>query len=416
MAGLAFLGLTLFLALFEPGLPYTIKRAPAGLDSPAFLRMLSALVGAPFHHGTRIEVLTNGEVYYEAELEAMAAARHSIQLEAYIFRKGSVTRRFLGVMIERARAGVQVDLVLDAIGSFTSWPSYFDELRAAGGRVHWYHPLRWPTLHRVNNRTHRELILIDGRLAFVGGAGFGDQWRHDRGRRQAALARHDVPRRGRRGPQPASDLRGKLDRGLRRDPDSRALFPGLPAAGRRQRHRRDQLADDRPLDQGARAVPDAAGVRPPQHPHHHPLLPARPQRARRGRARDRARRQRGDRDSRPPHRPALLTRRSSRRLYGSLLRAGARIYEYQPAMLHTKSLVVDELWSVVGSTNFDNRRFGLNDEVNLAACDAQLAERLLLDFAKDLAESRPVTYDDWLRRSWLERGRGWLGTLLERQQ
>jgi len=116
------------------------------------------------------------------------------------------------------------------------------------------------------------------------------------------------------------------------------------------------------------------------------------------------------------HNDQHLTRRSSRHLYGPLLRAGAEIHEYQPAMMHVKTLVIDELWSVVGSTNFDNRSFGLNDEVNLAACDAALAERLLEDFARDLQDSRPVTYRDWLRRSLFERGRGWLGTLLERQQ
>ncbi|MGH2406073.1 MAG: phospholipase D-like domain-containing protein, partial [bacterium] len=181
MIGLAFLCLMLFLALFEPGLPYTITRAPARLDAPGFLRMLGALVDSPFDHGTRIEVLTNGEVYYEAEVEAIAAARHSVNLEAYIFRKGDVTRRFIAVLAERARAGVHVNMVLDAVGSFATWPSYLEPLQKAGARVHWYHPLRWPTLHRFTNRTHRELIIVDGRLAFIGGAGFGDQWRFDRG-------------------------------------------------------------------------------------------------------------------------------------------------------------------------------------------------------------------------------------------
>ena len=112
----------------------------------------------------------------------------------------------------------------------------------------------------------------------------------------------------------------------------------------------------------------------------------------------------------------LLTRRSSRRLFGKLLRAGARIYEYQPTMMHTKVLIVDGMWSVVGSTNFDQRSFGINDEINLAIFDPELTARLERDFAEDLAHSTAVSYRDWSRRSLLERGHEWLGWLLERQQ
>jgi cardiolipin synthase len=116
------------------------------------------------------------------------------------------------------------------------------------------------------------------------------------------------------------------------------------------------------------------------------------------------------------HSDHLLTRRSSRRLFGDLLKAGARIYEYEPAMIHAKTMMVDNLWSVVGSSNFDNRSFGLNDEVNLAARDRTLAARLEEDFARDLSESREVTYEEWRRRSIFERAHEWLGWLLERQQ
>jgi cardiolipin synthase len=116
------------------------------------------------------------------------------------------------------------------------------------------------------------------------------------------------------------------------------------------------------------------------------------------------------------HADHLLTRRSSRRLYGDLLRAGASIHEYQPSMIHAKVLVVDGIWSVVGSTNFDNRSFGLNDEVNLAAYCPELAGRLEADFARDVADSRQVSYHTWRRRPMFERGHELLGWLLERQQ
>jgi cardiolipin synthase len=111
-----------------------------------------------------------------------------------------------------------------------------------------------------------------------------------------------------------------------------------------------------------------------------------------------------------------LTRRSSRRLYGELLKAGAEIYEYGPSMMHTKSMIVDGTWSVVGSTNFDHRSFGLNDEVNLAACNERLAMRLNEDFVRDLAKSRSVSYREWKRRSIFERVHEWFGWALERQQ
>jgi cardiolipin synthase len=116
------------------------------------------------------------------------------------------------------------------------------------------------------------------------------------------------------------------------------------------------------------------------------------------------------------HSDHLLTRTSSRRLYGDLLKAGAQIYEYKPAMIHAKVMIVDGIWSVVGSTNFDNRSFGLNDEVNLAGFDQGLAMRLQEDFARDMAESHAVTYDEWRRRSIFERAHEWLGWVLERQQ
>jgi cardiolipin synthase len=112
----------------------------------------------------------------------------------------------------------------------------------------------------------------------------------------------------------------------------------------------------------------------------------------------------------------LLTRTSSRRLFGPLLEAGAQIFEYLPAMLHAKVMIVDDVWSVVGSTNLDNRSFGLNDEVNLAAFDDQLAARLQEDFARDLADSLEITYEEWKRRSLFERAHEWLGWVLERQQ
>src|ERR1044071_580178 len=137
---IAFLALMLVLALCEPGLPYKINTAGSvPPDSAAFERVLAALTDAQVHRTNRVEVLTNGDQFYEAELEAIAQARHSVNIEAYIFQRGEIARRFVAALAERARNGVRVNLVIDAIGSFATRRRFFRELLDAGGRVYWYH-------------------------------------------------------------------------------------------------------------------------------------------------------------------------------------------------------------------------------------------------------------------------------------
>jgi cardiolipin synthase A/B len=414
--GLAFLSLMLFLALFEPSLPYRMsKRPPLPLDSNQFRRLVAALGSGTFHPHNRIDVLANGEVYYEAELEAIATARHSVNIEAYIFQKGRVARRFLEALTEKAKAGVEVNMVVDAVGSFATWRRYFKDLTAAGGRVHFYHPIRWYTLPRINNRTHRELIVVDGQVGFVGGAGFGDHWLHGkRGKRrwrdtmfrvegpavrdlQSAFAENWLETSG--------EVLADMDyfRWCEEAGDSSAMVvASSPSTGRSARNRmvfQTLLA----------AAQKSIHITTPY------FLPDRYAQA----ELIRAVRERGVEVKvivPGKHADHLLTRRSSRRLFGKLLRAGAKIYEYRPAMMHTKALLVDGMWSVVGSTNFDHRSFGINDEINLAVFDVELAGRLERDFAEDLAHSKAVNYRDWSRRSLIERGHEWLGWLLERQQ
>ena len=173
--------LMLILALFEPGLRFRIARAPCvPLASEDFIRMLAALTNATVQANNRVEVFTNGEVFYEAELEAIRNAKHNINIEAYIFQKGRIAQLFIEALIERAEAGVSVNLVLDAIGSFATWNSYLKRLRQSGARVEWYHPIRWYTLPRLNNRTDRTVMVIDGRIGFVGGAGVAYHWLYRR--------------------------------------------------------------------------------------------------------------------------------------------------------------------------------------------------------------------------------------------
>ena len=413
---IAFLSLMLFLALFEPGLPYTITRASSvAIDSEEFLRIIEALSDAQVHPRTLVEVLTNGEVYYEAELDAISKARSNINIEAYIFQKGVIASRFVKALAERARAGVQVNIVLDAIGSFATWNSYFKELLEAGGRVCWYHPLKWYTLPRINNRTHRELFIIDGEVGFIGGAGVADHWlvsKPDRPRWRDTMFRVEggaVARLQATFAENWLEASGEILIG-------KDYFPFCEAAGTASA----LIVDSSPtagMSTRARmlyqtllaSAQESILITTPY------FLPDRSAR----REMVRAIRERGVTVkiiTPGKNNDHLLTRRSSRRLYGDLLRAGAEIYEYEPAMLHVKSMIVDHLWSVVGSTNFDNRSFGLNDEVNLAASDPHLAERLEQDFRQDVAASRAVSYDEWRRRSIFERAHEWLGSILERQQ
>src|SRR5215469_370271 len=177
IAGLATQLVIVVLALFEPPLAYEIAEFPGvPLGSKEFARVLAVVSDAHLHNDSAVEVLTNGTVFYEAELTAIRSARSHICLEAYIFRKGNVAATFLSALTERARNGVEVRLVLDAVGSFNTPRGLFAKLIAAGGRVCWYMPFRWYNLSRFNNRTHREMLIVDGTVAFVGGAGVADHW------------------------------------------------------------------------------------------------------------------------------------------------------------------------------------------------------------------------------------------------
>jgi len=407
----------LFIALFEPGLNYKISHpASCPPDSEEFMRIIEALTDAQVTRRNSIEVFTNGENYYEAELEALRRAKHNINLEAYIFQKGRVADEFVKVLTERARAGVQVNLVLDAIGSFATWDSYTAELRAVGGRVCWYHPFKWHTLARINNRTHRELIIVDGRIGFIGGAGFADHWRypvkkHPRWRDsmfrvegeavahlQATFAENWLEASG--------EILAHKDF-FPVNSESEHLTPSLivnssPSAGRSTRAR---ILFQMLLASAQESVLITTPYFLPDHSARAEMVRAIKERGVKiqivvpGKKSDHA-----------------LTRNSSRRLYGELLAAGAKIYEYNPTMMHAKTLVIDGMWSVIGSTNFDNRSFGLNDEVNLAACDEKLAARITEDFDRDRDSSSAVNYEEWRRRSIFERAHEFFGMLLERQQ
>src|SRR5437868_3517053 len=165
--------------LFRPAQRYRVTAPAAALDSQEYWRMLESITDSRIQMQNKITVLPNGENFYKAQLEEIAKAQHSVNIEAYIFKKGEVTQRLMEALVDRARHGVKVRLVIDALGSFSNSKNYFKPLKETGGQMEWYHPFRWYNFDRSNNRTHRELMVIDGHTAFVGGAGFADHWLKD---------------------------------------------------------------------------------------------------------------------------------------------------------------------------------------------------------------------------------------------
>lgn len=403
------------MALFAPAMRYQVERFEAPpIDSEKFLQTLEALTDAQINHHSALTVLTNGEEFYEAELQAIQAATQSVNLEAYIFQRGKVAHRFLTALAERARAGVKVNVVLDAIGSFSTSEAYCRDLKEAGGRIEFYHPFSWRSLASINNRTHRELLIVDGEIGFIGGAGIADHWlipKKGRARWRDTVVRveGDI----------ASNLQATFAENWLESSGEvifgEEYFPHLPKRGTAKA----MVINSAPSAGGStrarilfQALASAASrsirITTPYFLPDRSMLGALVRAAGRG----------VEIEIIVPGKKSdhALTRSSSRRLYGELLQAGARIYEYQPAMIHAKVLVVDDLWSVAGSTNFDNRSFGINDEVNLAASDPSLASQLSRDFLHDKAASREITLADWKRRSVAERLHETIGWVLQRQQ
>jgi cardiolipin synthase len=318
-------------------------------------------------------------------------------------------------LTERARAGVEVNLVMDAVGSLATPKHFFSELRQAGGHVQWYHPLRWYNWPRANNRTHRELIVIDGKVGFLGGAGVADHWWHGKEKNPAWRdTMFKVTGTAVRSLQSTFvenwlESSGQIligdkyfDAEKNADGATAMVVDSSPSQGGSTRARIVYqtliasakkslkittpyfLPDESLRKELVRAIEE-------RHVHVQILVPGK-------------------------HSDHSMTRSSSRGTYGDLLRAGAEIYEYQPAMIHAKIMIVDDLWCVVGSTNFDHRSFGWNDEVNLAVLDPGLAATLNTNFQDDLAKAHRETLEEWEHRSVWERGMEWLGWLIAREQ
>jgi cardiolipin synthase len=383
-----------------------------GVGDPQFRRELGTLLGPTIIDGNRIQNLENGAEIFPAMLAAVREAQHSINFETYIYWSGDVGRTFARALEDRARAGVKVHVLIDWVGSQKMEEALINEMKGAGIEIQRYHPLHWYNLGRMNNRTHRKLLIIDGRVGFTGGVGIADQWD---GRAQDPEHWRDSHYRL-DGPAVAQmqaafmdnwiKTTGKVLQGVEYfpplQPDGEALgqvFTSSPSGGGDSMQLMYLLsitAAEKTIDiSAAYFVPDELtrkalraallrGVRLRL------IVPG-------------------------EHTDADVVRSASKSDWGELLQAGALIYEYQPTMFHCKTMIVDSQLVSVGSTNFDNRSFQLNDEANLNVYDKRFAERLEDVFEQDLLRSRRVSYEQWRHRPWRQKVMEKMSSLLGSQ-
>ena len=370
------------------------------IDDPQFVHVMGVLLGPPVLGGNRYQVLLNGDQIFPSMLAAIRGARQTINFETYIYWSEAIGKEFADALTERARAGVKVHVLLDWIGSSKMEQRLIDEMTTAGVTVLKFHPPHWSHLSRLNNRTHRKLLVVDGKIGFTGGVGIADQWT---GNAQDPEHWRDTHFKV-EGPVVAQIQAAFMDNWIKATGKvlhSTEYFPTLEPVGNgyaqmfsssptggsesmelmyllsitaAQRSIRLASAYFVPDELARRAMTDALkrGVK---------LQIITP----------------GE------HIDADTVRNASRATWGELLEAGVEIYEYQPTMYHCKVMIVDELLVSTGSTNFDKRSFRLNDEANLNIYDAEFAREQVAIFEADLARSRRVTLAEWKERPLKER-------------
>jgi cardiolipin synthase A/B len=398
------------LATTEKRLLYRPRRLYTSGD-PDFRRALGILLGPPLVPGNRITALVNGEQIYAAMLNAIRTAERNITFETFVFRDG-VGATFVEELSAAARRGVQVHMLLDWLGSRTMEQHLLHAARAAGCELHVYHPPSWFHLGRLNNRTHRKLLVIDGKLGFTGGVGMGVEWKdglqglppwretHFKAegpvvaQMQAVFIDNWIKATGRvlHGAEyfPTLAPCGDMDA---------QMFGSSPVGGSESMHLMVLLAltaAKTSIDiENAYFVPDKLTVEA--------LCSA----ARRGvRVRIVVPGRYTD---------ARIGRWAAHGLYGALLEAGIQIFEYQPTMMHCKVMVIDSLWSSVGSANFDDRSFRLNDEANLNVFSEDLAREQIRLIDADIAKSRRMVLKRWRGRRFGRRVNERLALLLRSQ-
>jgi cardiolipin synthase len=412
MAALALVALFVFLT--RP-----IEQEPAyGLDhefaieSQEFLATITGATDTPFVQGNKIDILHNGDNFYPVMLAAIEQAKNSVTIEAYIYWEGQIGRQFADALAAKAVSGVPVKILLDAVGSSSIGDEILKTLEGSGCQVRWYRPVRWYTLNRFNNRTHRKSLMVDGRVGFTGGAGIADHWTgnaqdpsHWRDIQiriegpavmalQAGFARNWLettselisgaayyPEQTAAGPFAAQSVLSSPETG---SSTVRILYYLSIVCARRSILIANPyfIPDERAIDilveakrRGVDVKVMVAGI----------------------------------------YNDNNVARNNSTRLYGRLLEAGVEIYEYNRTMLHHKFMVCDGVWSTVGTTNFDNRSFGLNAENNVAVYDRAFASHWEQAFFNDIPDCDRIEFGEWQNRGFSTKVREFLFSFLRDQ-
>jgi cardiolipin synthase len=371
------------------------------VDADEFLTTMAGSTGIPFFEGNAIEILNNGDEFYPSMLKAIAQAKGSVTIEAYIYWAGDIGKRFAEALAARAKAGVGVKILLDAVGSSTIGDEILEILEKGGCQLAWYNPARPYSIGRLNHRTHRKSLIIDGRVAFTGGAGIADHWM---GHAQDHEHWRDIQIRM-EGPAVTPLQTGFAQNWLQATCEVITGFEFYPnfekpagalavqtilsspetgASTARTFYYLSIAAARRTIDiANPYFVPDQGAI---------DLLIA---------ARGRGVKVRVMVAG--VHNDNWIARQNSIRLYGPLLFAGIEIYEYNHTMLHQKTMVVDGVWSTVGTTNFDSRSFAHNEENNVCVCDGKLAQELEAIFVEDIKGCEKMTLEKWRERPFLQK-------------
>jgi cardiolipin synthase len=381
------------------------KTAARGFDltdpptpgSPEFGRLLESLAGSPVRQGNRVEVLRNGDQIFPAMIEAIESAQESIDFSTYIYWTGGPTIAAFGdALVQRASAGVEVSILLDAVGSAAKIDhGLVERLRDAGAKVEWFRPPHWYTLDKTNNRLHRRLLIIDGRLGFTGGVGVGEEWTGD-----AQDPEHWRETHLRVEGPAVRDLLGGFQENWSETtqriltgshlPDISALEDGIDVQVTRSSATKgstdiEELFYSAIAGARERLWITTAFFVPPD-----AFVDALCASAERGV------------DVRilvnGPEIDKEIVRRAGQRFYGTLLQGGVRIFEYQQTMLHAKTLLIDGIWASVGSNNFSNRSLALNSELSFSLSNERIVAELEDHFRDDLKVSNEFDLKSWRNR------------------
>lgn len=367
------------------------------------LQTLAGLTDGAVTSGNSCQVLQNSALFPAMEAD-IAAAKCSIHLETFVWTQGQLERRFVELLSRKARAGVKVRLLIDAMGGSGGDEQNLERMMEAGVGLSVYCKPHWWNLRRFNHRTHRKLLIVDGKVGYTFGHGIADQWLGD-GEDEKHWRDTAVRVEGPAVQALQSVFMENWIEETHRVPAGASCFPKLEETGKCDAHvvssasgdavssvallytvaiacARREVIIQNPYFAPDDGVCELLGMMVNRGVAVHLMIPG-------------------------AHTDSPFVRRAGCHLYEDLLRAGVRLYEFEPTLLHQKIVIVDEIWSHIGSTNFDARSLSLNEEVGIGVRDAEVARQLKAAFQDDLGRSHELSLDAWSKRPWRSRAFDW---------